>query len=255
MEGCSLEKTIQEKLREIEEKEGVKIILAVESGSRAWGFESQDSDYDIRFLYIREKSSYLKLEDVRDVIEWQLDEVFDINGWDIQKALRLLYKSNPTIFEWFSSPIVYKKTSEAEKMNVILENYFSTKKSLFHYWHTANSNYRDYLKTDHVRAKKYLYVLRPILASKWILQFNEIPPIEFDKLANELLDENLKPVVADLLRRKKETNELDSMKRLDVLNNYIEKELVQLEVQAKRISQMKNNQWKTLNDFFLSVVE
>src|SRR5699024_6560548 len=94
-----MQNLIQKKLQEIEEREAVKILLAVESGSRAWGFESTDSDYYVRFIYVRKIADYLKLESQRDVIEWQLDETLDINGWDVQKALRLLYKSNPTFFE------------------------------------------------------------------------------------------------------------------------------------------------------------
>ena len=91
--------TIIRKLHEIEKTENVRILLAVESGSRAWGFASPDSDYDVRFIYVRPKEDYLRLEKIRDVIELPLDDVLDINGWDLQKALRLLYKSNPTLFE------------------------------------------------------------------------------------------------------------------------------------------------------------
>ena len=101
-----MRKKIQTQLRRIEEEESIKILLAVESGSRAWGFASPDSDYDVRFIYIRRMEDYLKLEKVRDVIELPMDDVLDMNGWDLQKTLRLLYKSNPTLFEWFSSPIV-----------------------------------------------------------------------------------------------------------------------------------------------------
>lgn len=131
---------INRKLREIEEAEQVKIILAVESGSRAWGFASSDSDYDVRFLYVRQPEEYLKLKPVRDVIEWQLDDVLDINGWDAAKALRLLYQSNPTVFEWSNSPIVYRKTPEFESFRGVLSEYFSVKKGLYHYWHMADNN-------------------------------------------------------------------------------------------------------------------
>ena len=103
---------IPEKLQEIEEREQIRILHCVESGSRAWGFASPDSDYDVRFLYVRPAEHYLRLEKTRDVIEWQLDETLDINGWDLQKALRLLHGSNPTVFEWNRSPIVYKTTQE-----------------------------------------------------------------------------------------------------------------------------------------------
>ncbi|MGM0125567.1 hypothetical protein IGI37_002966 [Enterococcus sp. AZ194] len=245
---------IQEKLKEIEKREKVKIILAVESGSRAWGFESKDSDYDVRFLYVREKEYYLKLNKQRDVIEWQLDEVLDINGWDIEKALRLLYKSNPTLFEWFQSPIVYQKTAEADAMQPLLQKYFSPKKLLFHYWHMANSNYREYLKGDYVKAKKYFYVLRPILASKWVITYDEIPPIEFEKLAEKLLDDQLKPLIAELLQMKKGTSEVDCIEKIVALNDYIEEEIVCLEKIAQNEPTTNTKEWADLNEFFLALL-
>ena len=103
-----MEDIISKKLKEIEQKENVKIIMAVESGSRAWGFASPDSDYDVRFVYVRRPEDYLRLEKTKDVIEWQLDDVLDINGWDLKKALQLMHDSNPSIFEWCASPIVYQ---------------------------------------------------------------------------------------------------------------------------------------------------
>ena len=134
-------KKIQEKLDEIERTENVEILLCVESGSRAWAFESPDSDYDVRFIYVRKKDFYLKLEKTRDVIEWQLDDVFDINGWDIQKTLRLLYKSNPTIFEWSNSPIVYRMSDKWDSMSELMNDYFDVKKGLYHYFSSAKSDY------------------------------------------------------------------------------------------------------------------
>ena len=126
-----MRKRILEELRKIEEKENVKIIIAVESGSRAQGFASPDSDYDVRFIYVREKADYLKLEGIRDVIEWQLDETLDINGWDIKKALQLLHKSNPTVYEWCASPIVYMEREEISWLKELLPKYFSVKKVCF----------------------------------------------------------------------------------------------------------------------------
>ena len=145
---------IQQKLAEIEEKEDVKILHCVESGSRAWGFASPDSDYDVRFIYVRKRDFYLKLERTRDVIEWQLDETLDINSWDLQKALQLLYKSNPTIFEWNSSPIVYKTSDEWTYIKEFINEYFLAKSGIYHYISTAKTNYREYLKGEMVRLKK-----------------------------------------------------------------------------------------------------
>ena len=118
---------ILRELKKIEEQKNVKIIMAIESGSRAWGFASPDSDYDVRFIYVRKEEDYLKLEKTRDVIEWKLDDVLDINGWDIKKALQLLHNSNPTVFEWCASPIVYWETEEFEWLKDILPQYFSVK--------------------------------------------------------------------------------------------------------------------------------
>lgn len=106
---------INEELDKIERKEGVRILHAVESGSRAWGFASPDSDYDVRFVYVRPKEDYLRLDEPKDVIEWQLDEVLDINGWDLKKALRQFAKGNVTLFEWSESPIVYRTTRNGRR--------------------------------------------------------------------------------------------------------------------------------------------
>lgn len=122
-------KEIQVKLKEIEEKEHVRILHCVESGSRAWGFASPDSDYDVRFIYVRRSEDYLRLEKTRDVIEWQLDDTLDINGWDLQKALRLLYRSNPTLFEWNNSPVIYKTTPEWQEISQMISRFFVDKSS------------------------------------------------------------------------------------------------------------------------------
>ena len=106
-----IQKEIQENLDAVEAKHNVKILLAVESGSRAWGFASPDSDYDVRFIYVERPEDYLRIDTKRDVIEWQLDEVLDINGWDLKKALSAFAKGNPNILEWVESPIVYRKSA------------------------------------------------------------------------------------------------------------------------------------------------
>lgn len=133
--------TIKAKLKEIEEKEQVRIIHAVESGSRAWGFASPDSDYDVRFIYIRKPEAYMHLEKTRDVIEWQLDDTLDINGCDLQKALRLLHRSNPTLFEWNESPIVYRTTEAWAELQPLIRSCFMEKSGLYHYLSMAKSNY------------------------------------------------------------------------------------------------------------------
>ena len=243
---------IPEKLAEIEKKENIKILHCVESGSRAWGFQSPDSDFDVRFIYVRPKEYYLRLDKTRDVIEWQLDETLDINGWDLQKALRLLHKSNPTLFEWDNSPIVYKTTKEWKEISAIIGQYFKQKSGLYHYLSTAKSNYQEYLKDETVKLKKYFYVLRPILACKWILEKKTPPPMLFSTLVDVCLEKELVPVVNELLRVKMQTSELGLGKRLDVLNEYIDKSIALIEETLKNYPIGKLKTWEELNTIFLN---
>lgn len=244
---------IQNKIKEIEQEENVEVILAVESGSRAWGFESVDSDYDVRFIYIRKKEDYLKLNPPRDVIEWQLDEVLDINGWDLSKTLKLLYKSNPTVFEWLSSPIIYKKTKKAERLKELSFDYLDPKKLIYHYLHMATSNYREYLKKDRVRIKKYFYVLRPLLAANWIIKKKTQPPMMFIELVEEMLPESLVPIVDHLLELKSSLPEMGEVKRIDELNEYIVEQINRIK---EEVNMMENsvNYWEPLNNLFIEMI-
>lgn len=244
------EKT-QEQLREIEDREHVRILLAVESGSRAWGFASPDSDYDVRFIYVRSLEDYLKLDVKKDVIELPIDDVLDINGWDLQKALRLLHKSNPSLFEWFSSPIVYKKTDFVDKINELMTKYFSSKKNLYHYISMAEGNYREYLKGDYVKIKKYFYVLRPVLACRWILDKGTPPPVLFSKLVKEELPIELTDTVNSLLDLKMNSKEIDSIPKISELNEYLYDSIQDIKNIVKSLDDSYTLDWDELNQLFL----
>lgn len=245
-----MEEWIKATLREVEKRENVKILHCVESGSRAWGFASPDSDYDVRFIYVRPKDFYLRLDKTRDVIEWQLDDTLDVNGWDLSKALTLLHKSNPTLFEWNASPIVYKTTEEWAGLATIINRYFVAKAGLYHYLSAAKSNYREYLKGETVRLKKYFYVLRPLLACQWILEQGTPPPMLFSELMDAYLDASLKPEVLHLLERKRNTPEIGEGKRLDKVNTYIEHTMAALESHIKALPPARGNDWEELNAAF-----
>lgn len=242
---------IQEQLRRIEEAENIKILLAVESGSRAWGFASPDSDYDVRFIYIRRLEDYLRLDAIRDVIELPIDDVLDINGWDLQKTLRLLHKSNPTLFEWFSSPIVYQKTEFADKFRDLMMHYFSSKKTLHHYVSMAEGNYREYLKGDLVRAKKYFYVLRPILACQWILDRGTPPPMLFSELLKAELPVELIDVVNQLLELKMNSPEVKLINRISEINEYLDESIPSIKSAVRLLDDSHTPDWSELNQLFL----
>lgn len=250
-----VQEIIPAKLKEIEERENVRILHCIESGSRAWGFASPDSDYDVRFIYVRSAEYYLRLDPTRDVIEWQLDDTLDINGWDLQKALRLLHNSNPTLFEWNSSPIVYKTTPEWAEISAVIGDFFQKKAGLYHYLSTARKNYREYLKGDTVRLKKYFYVLRPILACRWILEKQTPPPMLFTELADACLDPALVPAVSDLLRLKMETPEIGLGRRIDIINNYLDASIEEIDQLIQSLPGDDGASWDTLNQMFLQTVE
>ena len=249
-----MESIIRQRLSEIEKTENVRILFAVESGSRAWGIASPDSDYDVRFIYVRRKNDYLRLNEFRDVIELPISGELDINGWDLKKALTLLYRSNPTLFEWFSSSVVYKETQCAQRLKSLTADYFSKKKSLYHYVSMAKGNYREYLKGDTVKAKKYFYVLRPVLACRWMLDKGTPPPMLFSTLEEYQLPANLKKEVDRLLELKINSPEIKEIPRIDALNDFLDEEIFSIKSKISTMKEEKNNDWDRLNEFFLSVL-
>lgn len=250
----TIEEKIKYKIEEVERKNDVRVIYACESGSRAWGFASPDSDYDVRFVYVRHPAEYMRLDKTRDVIEHELNDVFDINGWDVQKLLRLLMKSNPTIFEWASSPIVYAERTEFARLRNLLPLYFSEKRSIFHYFSMMRNNLRSYFQSDSVALKKYLYALRPLLSCRWILEKHSPPPTSFSALRSETLPRIFDGDVDALLERKKNANEAERGRRIPRLDEFIGSECERLISAIETIPQRQNPGWKALNGAFFETI-
>lgn len=221
--------TILERLAAIEQTEAVRILYACESGSRAWGFASPDSDYDVRFIYVRPRDGYLSidLEHRRDVIERPIEDVLDINGWDLRKALQLMHKSNPPLFEWLHSPLVYRAQPEfREAMLALTPAYYSPLGCAWHYLHMARGNFREYLQGESVRLKKYLYVLRPLLAVRWLESGRGVMPMPFRDLVETLIPPGeLRDAIEHLLRLKQSGEELAWGPRIPALSDWIKAEL------------------------------
>lgn len=245
---------IQEKLREIEQREDIIILHAIESGSRAWGFPSPDSDFDVRFLYIRRPEFYMRLDKTRDVVELPINDLLDINGWDLDKTLRLLHSSNPTLFEWMNSPIVYRNTGFVEELAPYLDRYFSCKSGLYHYLHMAQTNNREFLKDDHVKLKKYFYVMRPILACRWILNRQTRPPMLFSELVEAELEQELRGEVQRLLDLKMNAPEVKLIPRVDKLNAWIEASIQDVKQQVAQLPDREYPEWEPLNELFLKTL-
>jgi uncharacterized protein len=249
---------IQNELKRIEEEEQVRIVYACESGSRAWGFPSKDSDYDVRFIYIRPVDWYLSIFEKRDVIERPISNMLDINGWDLRKALNLFRKSNPPLLEWLQSPIkYYERFSVAEQIRSMSPLTFSPKSCMYHYLNMAKGNYREYLQGDQVKIKKYFYVLRPILACGWIERYNGMPPMEFDRLVEALIpeDSELYTVVQQLLSRKKAGDELDYEPRLNPINDYLEERIAYFEKAAVLLPSGEGTRDQQLDTLFRAALK
>ena len=225
---------IESVLGRIEKDENVRIVYACESGSRAWGFQSQDSDYDVRFIYVHSASWYLGVEPGRDVIERPMIGHLDIAGWDIRKALQLLRKSNPPLMEWLQSPIVYQEASNVvSRIRELMPVFCTPAACYYHYLHMAEGNYRDYLRGEQVWIKKYFYVLRPVLACLWIEQGWGVVPMAFSRLFDRVVkDKCLREAIEKLLERKRAGDELDRGPKITAISDFLDTVIPQLSTKS-----------------------
>lgn len=276
MSGNEISQEIKAKLTQIEQRENIRILYACESGSRAWGFASPDSDYDVRFIYVRPLSDYLKVKTVPDFLECELNEVYDINGWDLKKFFKQLYKSNPVIFEWANSPIVYRETPEWERIKAVMNDYVLQVEMLHHYRGMGrrncllaiSANEKDKLSrnpscedlgralrgsTGEVVLKKYLYVLRPVLACLWLMQKHTVPPTEFSKLVEEVLPVELKVLVDELLAVKMKSGEKEKGARIPQIDSFIETKLNEATVFP--VSKEEQEDYEKVDNLFLEIVQ
>lgn len=245
---------IMEGLQALEHKHNVKVLFACESGSRGWGFASPDSDYDVRFIYVNQPAWYLSVDSRRDVIELPISGDLDINGWDLRKALQLLKRSNPTLLEWLRSPIVYMEdVATMARFRHLAETGFSSLRGYHHYVSMAKKNFREHLKGEVVRYKKYLYVLRPLLAARWIREGKGVPPMRFAELAHATLqDDTLLEELNRLLEVKMRAGEAATSPRWPAIHAFIESEL-QL-AQAHKVEHSPPPNTSGLDAFLFDVV-
>lgn len=223
-----IEQEILSRLRDAENEHNVRIVYACESGSRAWGFASPDSDYDVRFLYVREEDWYLSfdIENRRDVIEYPIVDDIDCSGWDIRKALYLFTRTNGALLEWLNSPIRYiEHGTFADALRRIAPEHLNSVALCYHYSHMARGNAREYIFKEKVKLKKYFYVLRPLLAIRYLEAGNGAPPVEFEQLVEAVAPDKIKPGIEHLLALKRITPELGTGDRISEINEFIESDL------------------------------
>jgi len=247
--------TILQKLSELEQSENIKILYACESGSRAWGFASPDSDFDVRFIYARNINHYLNIVEMPDVVGLPVNEVLDIGGWDLKKALKLFLKSNAPLYEWLQSPIIYQQDNTfADEMQSLMPAYFSLRSAGNHYLSMANNTLRDDLQGELVKLKRYFYALRPALACRWIVQKQTVPPMEFNQLRMLISDSEVQKGIDDLLEQKNTADENALVAPVALINEWLTDMLNSCKEQLPLIPSIKNNA-DELNEVFRKYIQ
>lgn len=228
----SVRHAILGELCDIESRYGVRVLYACESGSRAWGFASKDSDYDVRFIYAHPREWYLSvdLEEKRDVVEVPISDALDVSGWELRKSLKLFRKSNPPLLEWLGSPIIYREEgSLAHRLRDLSKDFFYLVACRYHYLRMAQGNFRGYLKGSEVRLKKYFYVLRPVLAVNWIDSGYGVVPTQFSTLVDAIVPNGeLRLAIDELLDAKMRGFESSVGARIAPISAYLKAELERL---------------------------
>lgn len=229
-----MSKTIDTFIQQIISDHNVQLLYACESGSRAWGFHSPDSDYDVRFIFMHPSNAYLSIFEPQDSITC-MDGLLDGSGWDLLKSLRLAAKSNVSIFEWLQSPVVYHNANSfREKLWQAVLPYFQPKTAMHHYLGIASSTLHRNFKEEEVLLKKYFYVLRPVFAARFIAITQQPAPTQFAQLVRFYEDEvEIENIIKYLLEQKAKASEGQMIKRNKQLDNFIEQEMNQLLTIAK----------------------
>jgi uncharacterized protein len=233
----SVQLQIQTAITNLSERQKIRILHACESGSRAWGFASPDSDYDVRIIYCRSADEYLKVCDHADHLEDVVSDDLDIAGWDIKKALQLMGKSNAVVFEWLQSPIVYRsEDSVRDRLWKLAPYFFQPRTSVFHYLGTVRKSLST-IDQSQIKIKKCFYVLRPLLAALWIVVRDRIPPMEFAKLRELLTDHpSIDSIVSDLLEQKAIRNEKHLITMPSALQSFIDSTVNKCEQHAAALA-------------------
>lgn len=213
---------IEECLFKIQQKYDVYVLLAVESGSRAWGFASEDSDWDVRFIYQHKASWYFSIDEKRDVIEEMFENDIDAVGWDLKKALFQLKRSNPALIEWINSPVVYYRDDFfMMKLTPLARFCFNPTKAMYHYQRIYVKHDERYLQKQGYPMKRFMYYLRGILACQWIEKYKTMPPVAFQQLYEDIAeDEKIKEGISELVRIKSSGKEMDMSEVPEYLVNY-----------------------------------
>lgn len=248
-----MRKIIQDELKNIEIEERVRILYAVEAGSRAWGYHTDESDYDIRFIYIREVPAYLNLQETKDIIAKSTHDSLEFRGWDLSKALKLLGKSNPSLLEWLTNENVYTQHPDIEKVRKLGDMTFSPNRCFIHYYHMTKRNMEKYLRDEPIGTKKWMTIVRPWLAYKWIMQYRTFPPNGINEMIVQLnMSVDIKSLITSMVVSRVKGKEVPHLKHME---EYIKEDLLKVDGTLENLHSDDSIQWGKVNETFITILE
>lgn len=248
-----MQQTILNKLAEVTQDQKIKILFACESGSRGWEFPSPDSDYDVRFIYVRPCRYYLSVMERNDDLNFAISGDLDMYGWDLRKVLQLMRKSNTTPFEWLQSPIVYRQEPGfRDELWALCQHYFGRRSNIHHYLGIAQGALETITNGSEIKIKKLFYVLRPLLAAKWCLEKQTIAPMTIGPLMT-LLPIDLQKQVSELIALKATAAESFIINISAGLKTYIDSEFARI-IEASRNLERDHFEAGKLDDFFINTI-
>lgn len=249
--------SIMRKLKETESNYNVKIPLAIESGSRGWGFASPDSDYDCRFVYVHPKDWYLSILDKKDFIEYAADAVFDLNEWDLKKVLTHIMKSNAVMFEWLSSNDIYiKNEAVVKQLQGLADIFFNPLAVSYHYLSIAKNKLAEIQAEADAKLKKYFYVLRPVANLQFIRQHSKMPYMEYDRTLSEIeLPAGIAASIREMKEVKLQSDESFRIPRNTRLIEYVQNEIEFYTEHLKEIKFQKPREYEMVDAVFKNIIE
>lgn len=245
---------IQQEIGKIEAARGIRILFACESGSRAWGFPSPDSDWDVRFIYARPQAEYLSLREQKDTLDFAIKEDLDLAGWDIRKTLQLIGRSNATPAEWLQSPSIYSEVEGfREACFSEATRHYNPHGAYAHYIGLATGSFKKIENAEQgAKLKTWFYVLRPLLAAKWIRDQATVPPMEFAPLMLAGCHDNMQQLLSDLIAQKAQLDESATLPIPADIESYARALYTELDADRANIPQHAREGWEALDASFLS---
>lgn len=246
---------VAKRLEAIEKEQGIRVLFAAEAGSRAAGTQWESSDFDVRFLYLRPREEYLRLDPLPDTLEYPLEEGWDLCGWDLRKALQQIHKGSPQLFEWLYSPVVYRDRDFSRRFAPLMAQWFQPRSAAQHYLGRLKTPMKYIPRDEALVVKHWLYAVQFALSARWVMQRRTPPPVSYRELAQALLPGQHAAAVEQLLTWKTSGRLSLEMPPDEALKQWLDQQALELPGKIKALPADPQRSWDELTRFFLEELE